>query len=194
MFIHVIFCRHAGLFRAKGFLWFQQLRDQQYVFHLSGKQRVECGSKGRWEEPPAVQLVLIGQQQESLLQLKAGLQECIAQCCACSSSEGLHLHPATDCTAQAGTGAAAGGAAKQPQTEHRNRAAAQLVKLISQHQWLEVCHPSLRNQLQKQESDKQGQQLAQPNSSGDGLVEFTAKASVLHGVLAEEVRLPVAVI
>jgi len=71
------------LFRAKGFLWFQQQREQRYIFHLSGKQRAECGAEGPWQRPPTVQLVLIGQHQQQLHDLQQGLQRCVSGACNC---------------------------------------------------------------------------------------------------------------
>lgn len=139
-------CCSVGLFRVKGFAWFQQQRTDQYVFHLSGKQRVECGTEGGWQGPPGVQLVLIGQQQDLLQQLHNGLQGCVYSKCPC------RCYDTQTAAAQ--------------QSDHSN-AAAELVHLISQHAWLEV--------VDTQQEHSQ-------------LVQYTAKSSVLHGVLAEEVR------
>jgi hypothetical protein len=111
-FVVDILLKATGLFRAKGFVWFEQQPSLHYVFHVSGKQRAECGATGKWQGPPGVQLVLIGQDQEVLMQLKQQLQGCLATCCGCSMQQGQGgMQQATEAA-----GCASGGAcADQPQ-------------------------------------------------------------------------------
>eukprot|EP00878_Enallax_costatus_P029299 GHUV01031750.1.p1 GENE.GHUV01031750.1~~GHUV01031750.1.p1 ORF type:complete len:385 (+),score=108.45 GHUV01031750.1:933-2087(+) len=157
-----------GLFRAKGFAWFQQQRSQQYVFHFSGKQRVECGTEGCWQGPPGIQIVLIGQQKDLLQQLKEGLHGCLVSECPCRCHNGQLP------------------AAQQPDLIHgdnarEGNAASQLVQLISQHPWFEVVGSQEQLECSQQQLTKRG-------STESGVVQYTAKSSVLHGVLAEEVN------
>ncbi|KAI8463796.1 MAG: CobW/HypB/UreG, nucleotide-binding domain-containing protein [Monoraphidium minutum] len=52
-----------GLCRAKGIVWLAQCRGRRHVFHVSGRQRAECGAQpGGWQGPPGTRLVLIAQQ------------------------------------------------------------------------------------------------------------------------------------
>ena len=72
------------MFRAKGLVWFHQQPQGRYIFHLSGKQRVECRQEGDWEVEggrPGVQLVLIGTNKMELQQLQQKLMGCRASCC-----------------------------------------------------------------------------------------------------------------
>jgi hypothetical protein len=112
-FVSDTLLRATGLFRAKGFVWFEQQRSLHYIFHVSGKQRAECGATGKRQGPPGVQLVLIGQDQEVLMQLKQRLQGCLVTCCGCSAhqeQEGMQQ-------ATAAAGCDGGTCADQPQQQ-----------------------------------------------------------------------------
>lgn len=207
----------VGLFRAKGFVWFQQQRSLHYVFHVSGKQRAECGATGTWQGAPGVQIVLIGQDQPVLLQLKQQLQECVAACCACMQS--CSQQPAGH---QAGK-QTSGGSMALPGS---NAAAARFAQLVQDHHRFElwqqgsstdakapqqpVVNPLQQangsqglkqqeassgqpanfqedQQHQQQQPQQQYQQQDAGGGTGQGLVRFTAIGSALHGVIADEV-------
>ncbi|KAJ9526234.1 hypothetical protein QJQ45_009703 [Haematococcus lacustris] len=55
-----------GVLRVKGSCWFAERRQHRYMFHLSGRQRVECLQAGRWEGPACLQLQLIGTDPQAL--------------------------------------------------------------------------------------------------------------------------------
>ncbi|KAL6763182.1 CobW/HypB/UreG, nucleotide-binding domain-containing protein [Haematococcus lacustris] len=58
-----------GVLRVKGSCWFAERRQHRYMFHLSGRQRVECLQAGRWEGPACLQLQLIGTDPQALQRL-----------------------------------------------------------------------------------------------------------------------------
>lgn len=172
------FC--TGLFRAKGFVWFVQQRSQRYIFHLSGKQRVECGAEGPWLGPAGVQLVLIGQQTEQLQQLQQGLAACSAGSCACSSTSKQVPVGNADCSAPAGPQQEGGFYQQQPPKTAGadiicGTAVAVFAELVQQHPRFEL--------LEQQQQDD-----LRSGSAAAGLVQFTAIGSALHGVVADEVR------
>lgn len=134
------------------------------MFHLSGKSRAECGAEGLWQGPPGVQLVLIGLQQQELQQLKQQLQQCLAASCSCASSM-----------------------QKQQLQSRAHAAAVRFSKLVVQHHRFQLVPqpqeriPSLEHQHQQPHSVANGGPVAE-------LVQFTAIGSILHGVVAAEVR------
>lgn len=69
----------AGLYRAKGVVWLRERRYARYVFHLSGRQRVECVTEGPWASLPSTQLVLIGSHPEVVESLKSHFLTLVAQ-------------------------------------------------------------------------------------------------------------------
>lgn len=202
-----------ALFRAKGFVWFEQQRHLQYVFHVSGKQRAECGATGPWQGPPGVQLVLIGQDQQQLVGLREQLQDCLAACCSCSTyrkamhgsaPEGQAVQkPKTDALQDAqvlqqqrqqqqesnhGDDVPLG--VQQPE---RSAAAVAFAQAVQQHHRFELWQqPQLPGQAQQQHRQQQGSEVLQGcDDAGEALsslVQFTAMGSALHGVIAEEVR------
>jgi hypothetical protein len=180
------------LFRAKGFVWFNQQRSQRYVFHFSGKQRAECGAEGPWQGPPGVQLVLIGQQEQQLQQLQQGLAGCVAGACVCSTSGADSVTAAQQQAVNelqqqqqqqplAQSSATDQAEHQAPGCESSNAAAAHFTQLVQQHH---------RFELVQQEQQQQQLDLQCNSSHAAGLVQFTALASPLHGVVADEVRPP----
>lgn len=180
------------LFRAKGFVWFEQQRGLHYIFHVSGKQRAECGATGKWQGPPGVQLVLIGQDQSVLSQLKQQLQDCTAAACTCARSNrqapGRQAEAAAvdqDSTQQAPL--------LKPhcdlQSPAGNIAAARSAQLVQAHHRFELWGQQ-QQQQQQQPPDVQEQTAwqSEQQQGAAGLVEFSALGSALHGVNAEEVR------
>jgi hypothetical protein len=176
----------VGLFRAKGFLCFQQQRNLQYVFHLSGKQRVECAAEGDWQRPPVSQLVLIGQDHQQLQQLHDLLLGCSWGRCSCCCWQ------ATTTAAAPGALAADSSSFKQEQVVGRmNAAAAAVAEQLHQHHRFEVLpedkmKPDQTSGLQQQQQQQQ-QQLGGLWAGSLGLVQFSAVGSPLHGVVADEV-------
>jgi hypothetical protein len=187
------------LFRAKGFVWFEQQRSLHYIFHVSGKQRAECGATGKWQGPAGVQLVLIGQDQTVLSQLKQQLQDCTAAACPCArtgmqasgqQAEATAAQPAPELQKQC-----------EPQSRASNTAAARFTQLLQDHHRFELWgqqQQAQQQQQQQQQPDVPEQTARQPvQQQGVGaaaaavagaLVEFSALGSALHGVNAEEVR------
>jgi hypothetical protein len=203
----------VGLFRAKGFVWFQQQRSLHYIFHVSGKQRAECGATGTWQGAPGVQVVLIGQDQPVLLQLKQQLQECVAGCCACiqlssqqPTGHQAGMQTAGDAMTPAGSHAAAVRFAQLVQDHHRFQLWQQgsgtdaevpkphvsnLHQQVNGSQGLKQQAASSGQQasVQQDQQQQQGQPQQQDleNGTAQGLVQFTAIGSALHGVIADEV-------
>lgn len=191
------------LFRAKGFVWFEQQRGLHYIFHVSGKQRAECGATGKWQGPPGVQLVLIGQDQTVLLQLKQQLQDCMAAACPCDRTDRQAAGRQAEAAAVHQNGAQPV-PLLQPQCNlqrpagNSNIAAARFAQLVQGHHRFELW--GQQQQQQQQPPDVQEQTAVQPEqqegagaaaaaaAGAAGLVEFSALGSALHGVNAEEVR------
>ncbi|CAI5500082.1 unnamed protein product [Closterium sp. Naga37s-1] len=63
-----------GLLRAKGFLYFKEMRHLRFVFQLSGSSRCSCTSIDTWDCPPSCRLVLIGQDAAELAGLVSELE------------------------------------------------------------------------------------------------------------------------
>ncbi|CAI5471909.1 unnamed protein product [Closterium sp. Yama58-4] len=63
-----------GLLRAKGFLYFKELRHLRFVFQLSGSSRCSCTAIDTWDCPPSCRLVLIGQDAAELAGLVSELE------------------------------------------------------------------------------------------------------------------------
>lgn len=178
-----VWCAHAGLFRAKGFLWFDQQHAWRYIFHYSGKQRVECRREGVWEQPPANQLVMIGQHYAELQHLQQELLRCTAGKCKCGDTLAQQQqHPSTDqdaCTPASsslsvqkhahqehGDTSTSYTSCQQYQNEPSYPAASTLCDLI-------VQHPRFH--------------LADTEHCVGGMVQFSVQGSSLHGVLSEQV-------
>jgi hypothetical protein len=203
----------TGLFRAKGFVWFEQQRSLHYIFHVSGKQRAECGATGTWQCEPGVQVVLIGQDQPVLLQLKQQLQDCVAGCCACMQScsqqpaghQEAGKQTAGHAMTQAGSHAAAARFAQLVQDHHRfelwQQGSSTGTQLLQQPSINPAQQANSSQGLPQQEASsgqqdqqhqhQQPQQQHQQQDAGEGttqgLVQFTAIGSALHGVIADEV-------
>jgi hypothetical protein len=155
---------------------------RRFVFHLSGRQRVQCCSEGGWGGAPGCQLVLIGQDLQLLQHLAAAFKE---------------LH---QCQGQAepgaGGGAAAAGIGVQPPQ-------AGLEQLVRQHGRLEVLAAGGSSGAASSTAAESagaagagglaaaGGASAGSTSAGsnaDAAVEFSVLGSPLHGVIAEEVN------
>ncbi|CAI5527838.1 unnamed protein product [Closterium sp. Naga37s-1] len=63
-----------GLLRAKGFLYFKEMRHLRFVFQLSGSSRCSCTAIDTWDCPPSCRLVLIGQDAAELAGLVSELE------------------------------------------------------------------------------------------------------------------------
>ncbi|CAI5525613.1 unnamed protein product [Closterium sp. Naga37s-1] len=63
-----------GLLRAKGFLFFKEMRHLRFVFQLSGSSRCSCTAIDTWDCPPSCRLVLIGQDAAELAGLVSELE------------------------------------------------------------------------------------------------------------------------
>eukprot|EP00879_Flechtneria_rotunda_P032504 GHRR01035720.1.p1 GENE.GHRR01035720.1~~GHRR01035720.1.p1 ORF type:complete len:581 (+),score=283.94 GHRR01035720.1:1040-2782(+) len=178
----------TGLFRAKGFVWLQQQRSVRYVFQFSGKQRAECGAEGQWQAPPGVQLVLIGQQQEQLQQLKQGLHDCVSGSCLCC--RGAAANRTSQQQKQPNASAQRShDPMQQGGNTALNPAAARIAEIIQQHNRFELWQHSSDNGQQHQVQHQQpGKCAAYGLSSSSGLIAFSAVGSALHGVVAEEVN------
>ncbi|GBG60429.1 hypothetical protein CBR_g5605 [Chara braunii] len=67
-----------GLLRAKGVLWFQEDRNNRYVFQYSGKKRAETVCDSVWESPPSVKVVFIGRDSDALKALRSSLSQAVS--------------------------------------------------------------------------------------------------------------------
>ncbi len=145
---------------------------RRFVFHLSGRQRVQCCSEGPWEAPPGCQLVLIGQDPQLLQRLAGAFRElCQAQAPAAAAAAAAE--------AAAAAAAAAEGSVAGAEALH-----AELARLVGQHERLEV----LGSAAGAAAADGPAAAGKAGSSGAQGPVEFSAIGSPLHGVIAEEVN------
>ena len=167
-----------GLFRAKGFVWFDQLRQLQYVFHVSGKQRAECGATGGWQGPPGVQLVLIGQDQGVLMKLREGLQQCTAGVCGCgpvaaACQGGAYLQQQQQ---------------QQQQREERSSSAVS-VPLAGEAGGGQDCDNQAQQQQQQQQQQREGIQQQQGKQAvAAGVCSSSSSSNVAAARFAELVQ------
>ncbi|GJP61250.1 hypothetical protein CLOP_g18431, partial [Closterium sp. NIES-67] len=68
-----------GLLRAKGFLFFREMRHLRFVFQQSGHSRCACTAIDTWDCPPSCRLVLIGQDAAELAGLVSELESLAQQ-------------------------------------------------------------------------------------------------------------------
>lgn len=167
-------------------MWFRQQRHQRYVFHLSGKQRAECGCEGPWPGPPGVQLVMIGQHRDTLQQLERRLLECVVDRCECCGARNRcnleeHSAVAAETVSAVNTRTSEGPWVSATQATYR------LTQLINQHHRFEVATEQSPGPAPHQAKPDNTNAVAVRQGPGLGLVRFSAIGSPLHGVVPEQV-------
>lgn len=179
----------AALLRSKGVLWFRERRTLRFTFHLSGRRRVEIAAEGPWEGPPVSHLVIIASDASAVARLRDGFLSEVAatgsriqplpfplplvlpspRVTATEGELGRQVEGKTDEVAAMDTAVLVGVAAK---VVSELEAA---VACINAHERLKLLSCEWWDPAEEEEG-------------GCGVLHFTTRGSVLHGINAEELN------